>query len=124
MGRKSITIDSEAINERTSAIREAAREFAANTAKAAKELLETTEKAAGKLEKRIRPEKKRGRKFLKLLVIGGIATTVVSNTKVREAISQQIRKLRGEDQAATSKWETPSTNGDFRPEPASATQES
>jgi hypothetical protein len=70
----------------------AAKEFASRARDAAKELVDTIEKASKGVE---REEPKRGRRFLKLVLVAGVGAAIFANERAREFIGGAARRARG-----------------------------
>lgn len=81
----------------------AAKEFATRARDAAKELVDTIEKASKGVQE---DEPRRGRRFLKAVVVIGAGVAIFANDRVRETISGALRRSRG------------STPDVWRPEPS------
>lgn len=94
---------SEALKEFAETTGTAAKDFASQARDAAKELVDAIEKAS----KRVEPEeRRRGRRFLKTVVVIGAGVAIFTNERVREAIGGALRRSRG------------STPDVWRPEPS------
>lgn len=86
----------------------AAKDFASVARDAAKELVEAIEKAGKKIE----PEPKRkGRKFVRNLVILGTGIAVLTNDRVRHAISSAVGRSSSSSDVPAVWRPEPSTSG-------------
>lgn len=94
----------EALKEFAETTGGAAKEFAARAKDAAKDLVETIEKASKGVQEAEEP--RRGRRFLKAIVVVGVGVAIFANDRVREALSGAVRRSRG------------STPDVWRPEPS------
>lgn len=86
----------------------AAKDFANTAVDAAKELLDTVEKAGERFNSQTKPARKRGRKFLKAVVVIGAGAALAANENVRGFVSRKVSGLRGE---SIDTWGPPPTSG-------------
>jgi hypothetical protein len=87
----------------------AAKEFASVARDAAKELVESIEKAGKKLEPE--PKRRRGRKLVRNAVIVATGVAVLTNDRVRSAISQAIGRAKSSSDVPAVWRPEPSTHG-------------
>ncbi len=99
----------EALKEFAAHTGNAAKDFATKASEAAKELVESIEKAAKSVTEE-KEEPRRGRRLLKLLIVGGAGVAIATNERARNAISKALGRGRsGADQAEI--WRPESPNG-------------
>ena len=88
----------------------AAKEFADKAKDAAKELVESIERAAKQLDVE-KQKPRRGGRFLRVLIVGGIGAAVFANDRVRNAIGAALGRATG-GSSQPEVWRPETTTGD------------